>query len=145
MAVLKAAVVLVDGVFTGAMIAVAWERVPAWRDMPLDRYRPEFKRTLRRMDPAMPALALISAGLGIWLAVVRDGRQSASAWIGSILLINLVAVSVAFLEPVNNAFRRDDAMSDEQLRQLRRRWERLHFSRSAMALLAFLLLVAAAE
>jgi len=138
------AVLLTDGVFTGAIISIAWERVPAWRDMPVDHYRTEFRHTLRRMDPAMPVLALVSAVLGIWLATIEQGWRSTSAWTGSLLVILVVGLSAGLLEPVNNAFRRGGSMPDEQVRKLRRRWEHLHVSRTVVSLLAFVLLVAAA-
>lgn len=141
---LSRAVLLADGVFTGAILSIAWERVPAWQDMDVARYRTEFRHALRRMDPAMPVLAVISAALGIWLAIIEQGQRSACAWAGSFLLILVVGLSAAFLEPVNNVFRRGASMSDEQVWKLRRRWGRLHISRSVISLLAFVLLLAAA-
>jgi hypothetical protein len=56
------------GLFTGGVMWYAWERVWIWRRLALAAYAVDFRRSLRKADPALPILLVICA-----VRVPRDG------------------------------------------------------------------------
>jgi hypothetical protein len=44
----------VGGIFAGGIVWYAWERVWIWRRLTLPEYATDFRRSLRKADPAMP-------------------------------------------------------------------------------------------
>jgi hypothetical protein len=49
------------GLFTGGVVWYAWERVWIWRRLTLRAYAVDFRRSLRKADPALPILLVICA------------------------------------------------------------------------------------
>ena len=75
-------IVMLDagGLFTGGLVWYAWERVWIWRRLDLSEFAVDFRRSVRRADPAMPILLVVcgvAAGVFAWLA---DGGRGCSPW-----------------------------------------------------------------
>ena len=51
----------VGGLFTGGLVWYDWERVWIWRRLDLHEYAVDFRRSVRKADPAMPILLIICA------------------------------------------------------------------------------------
>jgi hypothetical protein len=49
------------GLFSGAILVFAVERVNLWRRMPVDQYVVDFRRSLYRADPLILIMGILSA------------------------------------------------------------------------------------
>lgn len=49
------------GLFTGGVVWYAWERLWIWRRLTLSAYAVDFRRSVRKADPALPILLVICA------------------------------------------------------------------------------------
>ena len=47
------------GLFTGGLVWYAWERVWIWGRLSLSAYAVDFRRSLRKADPALPILLVM--------------------------------------------------------------------------------------
>jgi Domain of unknown function (DUF1772) len=132
------------GLFTGGVVWYAWERVWIWRRLPLAAYAVDFRRSVRKADPALPILLVVSAvGAGAF-ASLTDGAGRMLALAGIALLAVILVSSIIFAEPINSQFRppsRGTVPPDAE--GLRRRWRRFHLVRTALAVGAFTALVTA--
>ena len=132
------------GIFTGGVVWYAWERVWIWRRLTLADYAVDFRRSLRKADPAMPILVVVcgaAAGAFSWLA---EGAARALALGAAGLLAVILVSSIVVAEPINSQFRRrpeGDVPPDAE--RLRRLWRRFHLVRTGLAVAAFALLVTA--
>ena len=132
------------GIFTGGVVWYAWERVWIWRRQTLSDYAIDFRRSVRKADPAMPIL-LVICGLGAaGFASATDGVPQTLALAGIACLATILVSSVVIAEPINSQFRRraegDVPPAAERLRE---RWRRFHLIRTALAVTAYGLLVTA--
>jgi hypothetical protein len=132
------------GLFTGGVVWYAWERVWIWRRLTLREYAVDFRRSVRKADPALPILLVTSgAAAGVFASLAdRTSRTLALAGIGFLALILVSSIIVA--EPINSRFRRlpeGEVPSDAE--RLRRLWRRFHLVRTALAVAAFAFLVTA--
>jgi O-antigen ligase len=132
------------GLFTGGVVWYAWERVWIWRRLTLTEYAVDFRRSVRKADPALPILLGISgiaAGAFAWLS---GGSARALALAGIGLLIVILVSSVVLAEPINSQFRRrPEGVVPPDAERLRRFWRRFHLARTVLAVGAFALFVTA--
>jgi hypothetical protein len=64
------------GLFTGGLVWYAWERVWIWRRLDLGEFAVDFRRSVRRADPAMPILLMTcGAAAGVFASSTPPGRQ----------------------------------------------------------------------
>ena len=132
------------GLFTGGVVWYAWERVWIWRRLTLSDYAVDFRRSVRKADPALPILLVVCAAAATVFASLTGGtgRTLASAGIG--LLAVILVSSLVLAEPINSEFRRrKEGAVPPDAEQLRRRWRRFHLVRTALAVAAFALFVTA--
>jgi len=136
--------VLFGGLFGGAILMVAVERVSLWRRMSTEQYVVDFRRSLYRLDPLMPILGVLSALAAVVFAIGTDGRPAVLAWIGVGLIAVIMVASITLAEPMNSKFRKlPEGQAPEGVEQLRTAWRRFHFARTAVALAALACLTAA--
>jgi hypothetical protein len=129
---------LAGGVFTGAISLYAWERVWLWRRMTLDQFVVDFRRSVKRADPAMPILLAISAAGAIGLATQSEGASQALLVAAIACQVVIMVGSLALAEPINTRFRRlPEGVAPPRAEALRTRWRQLHLARTALALAAF--------
>lgn len=134
------------GLFTGGVVWYAWERVWIWRRQTLVEYAIDFRRSVRKADPAMPILLVICGTAAAAFASGTGGASQTLALVAIGVLATILVSSVVIAEPINSQFRRraeGDVPPDADA--LRRRWRRFHLVRTAMAVSAFMLLVTAAS
>lgn len=130
--------VAAGGLFTGAIGLFAWERVWLWRRMAVDQFAVDFRRSLKRADPAMPILLVITAVGATGLASESDGAKQNLLLVAIACQLIILIGSVALAEPINSQFRRrPEGIAPPGVEGLRSRWRRLHLVRTALALAAF--------
>ena len=134
------------GLFTGGVVWYAWERVWIWRRLTLPAYAIDFRRSVRKADPALPILLVTcAAGAGAF-ASLTDGAGRMLAVAGIALLTLILVSSIILAEPINSQFRRlPEGTVPPHAERLRERWRRFHLVRTALAVAAFASLVTAAS
>jgi Domain of unknown function (DUF1772) len=132
------------GLFTGGVVWYAWERVWIWRRLTLAAFAIDFRRSLRKADPALPILLVISAAGAGSFASLSGGSARMLSVAGIALLAVILVSSLILAEPINSQFRRvPEGTVPQSADDLRRRWRRFHLVRTALALAAFALFVTA--
>jgi hypothetical protein len=133
------------GIFAGGLIWYAWERVWIWRRLTLAEYAIDFRRSLRKADPAMPILLLICATAAVVFASRTDQAARTLAMASIALLAAILVSSLVIAEPINSQFRRrPEGVVPPEADRLRRLWRRFHLARAALGVAAYVLLVVAA-
>jgi hypothetical protein len=133
------------GIFAGGLVWYAWERVWIWRRLPLHEYAVDFRRSLRKADPAMPILLVISAAAAAVFAW-RTGDAARMFAVAAIAVLATILVSsIVIAEPINSQFRRrPEGVVPPNADRLRQLWRRFHLVRAALGVVAYSLLVVAA-
>jgi anthrone oxygenase-like protein len=132
------------GLFTGGVVWYAWERVWIWQQLSLHEYAVDFRRSLRKADPAMPILALVCGTAASGFAWHTDGTARMLTLTAAGLLAVILVTSVLLAEPINSQFRRrPEGVVPPNAERLRRLWRRFHLVRTAIAVPAFALLITA--
>jgi hypothetical protein len=128
------------GLFTGGVVAIAWERIPAWRECELVAFRGAFAHTLRRMDRLQPALVLTSLASTIGFAIGANGVGRAFAIVAAAGFLLILAGSGAWLVPIQKRLiaSRGEEPAPE-LERLKSQWLRGHLIRTAVAVAALAL------
>jgi hypothetical protein len=139
-------VMLIGGaLFVAGVVPIAWERAPAWRAAEHARFRVDFAHTLRRVDRLQPVLLLVCLVSSVGFAVSASGTARVLAALATSCFVAVLVGSGAGLVPIQR--RLVDPGSDlsaADVERLRTRWLRGHLIRTAVALVAFVLLVVAA-
>jgi hypothetical protein len=133
------------GLFAAGVVPIAYERAPAWRAADVASFRIEFAHTLRRMDRLQPVLLLVCLISSVGFAVSASGTARMLAGLAASCFVAVLVGSGAGLVPIQR--RLVDPGSDlsaADVERLRTRWLRGHLIRTAVALVAFVLLVVAA-
>ncbi|WP_372983750.1 anthrone oxygenase family protein [Microbacterium sp.] len=142
---LAALVMLVSsGIWAGIVLCYAVERVNLWQRMPVAQYAVDFRRSVHRVDPLQPIIAIIAIIGAAAFAMEAGGSASVLAWIGVVLVAGVIVFSIALPERINSQFRKrpeGDAPADADT--LRSRWRLYHYLRTVPTLGAFVLLVVA--
>ena len=135
---------LSSGLFVGGLVAIAWERIPAWRASDLTDFRTGFAHTLRRMDRLQPALLVVCLGSTIGFAGSTGGAARTLAALAAGGLLVVLVGSVALLVPIQRRLvASGPAPPSAATEVLRARWLGGHLVRTALALGCFALAVAA--
>jgi hypothetical protein len=130
--------------FAGGIVWYAWERVWIWRRLTLREYAVDFRRSVRRADPAMPILLLICGAAAGAFAMLTDGTARTLAFVGIGLLAAILVSSIVIAEPVNSKFRkRPEGVIPPDADHLRLLWRRFHLIRTVLAVAAWACLVTA--
>jgi Domain of unknown function (DUF1772) len=137
------AMVVSGGLFAGALISIAVERVPAWRRSDISDFRVDFAQTVRRVDRLQPALLSISlvSTIGFAIAATSAARTLATFAAGGFLLILLG--SLAWLVPIQRTLKSDSELPPAAVEGLRTHWLDGHLFRTVAAVALFALIVVA--
>lgn len=133
-----------SGIWAGIILCYAVERVNLWQRMPITQYAVDFKRSIPRVDPLQPILAILAIIGATVFALNAGGTASLLGWIGVVLVAGVIVFSIALPERINSQFRKrpeGDAPADAVT--LRSRWRLYHYVRTVPTLGAFALLVLA--
>ena len=126
------------GLLAGGMIVVGAVLVPFWRAAPPGEFRRWFTAHAPRIRSVMVPLGLGAAVLNVVSAAVqlrgshRHGGASAAA---AGATVGVVAITVAVNEPMNARFVAEP-LTDDETRDLLRRWARWHHVRVGLGLVA---------
>jgi predicted exporter len=132
------------GIFTGGIVWYAWERVWIWRRLTLHEYTIDFRRSLRKADPAMPILVVTCAAAAAVFAWRTGDSARTLAVLAIVPLATILVSSIVIAEPINSPFRRrPEGVVPPDAEHLRRLWRRFHLVRTTLAVAAFALLVVA--
>ena len=132
------------GLYSGAILIYAVDRVHVWRRMPVDQYVVDFRRSVFRADPLMPIMGILSELGAVVFALNSGDRAAILAWTGFALIALIIVASIALAEPINSRFRRlPEGQAPDRVEQLRITWCRFHWARTVAALGALACLVAA--
>jgi hypothetical protein len=132
------------GLYSGAILIYAVDRVHVWRRMPVDQYVVDFRRSLFRADPLIPIMGILGALGAVVFALNTTGRATVLAWVGFALIALIIVASITLAEPMNSKFRRlPEGQAPDRVEQLRIAWCRFHWARTVMALGALACLAAA--
>ena len=134
------------GLYSGAILIYAVERVSLWRRMPVEQYVVDFRRSLYRADPLIPMIGMLSALGATVFALNSPGREAILAWTGIALIVLIMIASITLAEPINSKFRRlPEGQAPDRVEQLRITWCRFHWARTVVALCALACLTAASN
>jgi hypothetical protein len=132
------------GLYSGAILIYAVDRVHVWRRMPVDQYVVDFRRSVFRADPLIPIMGVLSEVGAVVFAVNSEDRAAVLAWIGFALIALIIVASIALAEPINSRFRQlPEGQAPDRVEDLRITWCRFHWARTVAALGALACLVAA--
>lgn len=135
---------LSGGLFAGGVTAIAWERIPAWRDTDHPAFQTAFAHTLRRMDRLQPALAVACLISTIGFAISASGAARTLAALAAAGFLIILAGSGAWLVPIQRRLvTPESGPGSADSERLRRRWYRGHLARAIVALVSFTLVVVA--
>lgn len=132
------------GLFAGGVTALAWDRVSAWRSMPLDEFRTDFAGVVQRADRVQPVLLVVAivASFGFGLTDSRAARIL--ALIGASGFLAVLIGSVAVLVPLQRRMISSSSLEAGALERMRHRWFRGHLGRTVVGVASFLLVALAA-
>lgn len=132
------------GLYSGAILIYAVDRVHVWRRMPVDQYVVDFRRSLYRADPLIPIMGVLCELGAVVFAWNSGGRAAGLAWTGFALIALIFVASIMLAEPMNSKFRRlPEGEAPDRVEHLRIAWRRFHWARTVVALGALACLVAA--
>jgi hypothetical protein len=132
------------GLYSGAILIYAVDRVHVWRRMPVDQYVVDFRRSVFRADPLIPIMGVLSEVGAVVFALNSEVRAAVLAWIGFALIALIIVASIALAEPINSRFRQlPEGQAPDRVEDLRITWCRFHWARTVAALGALACLVAA--
>ena len=127
------------GLFTGAALAVTWERIPTWRTMPLAQYLTDFAATIHHADRVQPALLVVAIGTALGFGISTSATARTLALIAAAgFLVTLVA-SVAVMVPLQRRIIAASPQQPDRIEAMRRRWFTGHRGRSVLAAACFTL------
>jgi hypothetical protein len=138
-----AVVMLVSaGVFAGSVFAFAWERIPAWRAEPPQRFKDEFAGTIAVADRLQPMLLAVAIVAASGFALNADAGARLFAFVGAAGLSVTMIASLAILVPLQRRIIKSSD-SDATVDEMRARWFNGHIGRTVLAVLSFGALAAA--
>jgi hypothetical protein len=132
------------GLFAGVVVAIAWERLPAWREADLLDFQ-AFAHTLGRVDRLQPALLGVCVVSTTGFALTAGGAARMFALLGAAGFVVVFVGSGTWLVPVQRRLvASGSAQPSPELERLRTQWFRGHVIRTVLALAALSLAVIAA-
>ena len=127
------------GLFAGGALAVTWERIPAWRTMPLAQYLTDFAATIHRADRMQPALLVVAIVTALGFGISTSAMARTLALIAAAGFIVTLISSVAVLVPLQRQIIASSQQQPDTIEAMRQRWFNGHRGRSALAAACFTL------
>lgn len=88
------------GLFAGGVTALAWDRIPAWRSMPLTEFGTDFAGVVHRADRVQPGLLVVAIVASFAFGLTELGAARILALIGASGFLATLFGSVAVLVPL---------------------------------------------
>ena len=126
------------GLWAGVILTFQVERISLWTQMPIEQYAVDFRRSLFRVDPMQPILAVLACITGGYFAWFSFGMPRLLAWVSVALMIVVVVASIVIAEPINSRFRRlPEGQIPDGAERDRVAWRRFHTIRTIFTMAAF--------
>ena len=132
-------VIVSAGLFTGSVIAFAWDRVSAWRTMPLQQFFGDFGHTINRADKIQPALLVVAIATGTVFGLNSTGLARTLALVASGGFLVVMSASLGVLVPLQRRILRSTNEDPDTLEGMRRRWFSGHLGRTTLSVVSFIL------
>jgi Domain of unknown function (DUF1772) len=129
------------GLFAGAITAIAWERLPAWRTMPRGQFTPDFAGAIRRAERIQPALLVATIVAALGFSAGSEGLARIAALAGALGFAGSLIGTAVVMVPLQR--RIIAAPEGSRIETMQRRWFRGHVGRSALSAISFVLLAGA--
>ena len=127
------------GLFAGGTLAVTWERIPAWRTMPLAQYVADFAATIHRADRMQPALLVVATVTALGFGISASALARTLALLAAAGFSVTLIASVAVLVPLQRRIIASGQQQPDMIEAMRRRWFTGHRGRSVLAAACFTL------
>ena len=142
---LWAFVMLVSGgLFAGAVLALAWDRIPAWRSMPLAEFSTDFAGVVQRADRVQPGLLVVAVVASFGFGLTDAGAARILALIGASGFLATLIGSIAVLMPFQRGMISSSSLEAGALQRVRHRWFKGHLGRTVIGVTSFVLVALAA-
>jgi protein-L-isoaspartate O-methyltransferase len=134
---------VMGGLFAGAVANFAWSRVPIWRAMPRAQFVTDFAKSIAVADKVQPALLSLTIVGAVSFALTTDSTARLLA-IGTAagFTVTMLA-SLAILVPLQRRIIALGAES-ESIEAMRLQWFRGHVGRAVLSVVSLVLAAAAA-
>jgi hypothetical protein len=132
------------GLFAGGVMALAWDRIPAWRSMPLAEFRTDFGGVVQRADRVHPGLLVVAIVASFAFGFTDDGAARILALIGASGFLATLIGSVTVLVPLQRRMISSSSLEAGAPERMRYRWLKGHLGRTVVGVTSFLLVVSAA-
>lgn len=132
------------GLFAGGATALAWDRIPAWRRMPLAEFRTDFAGVIHRADRVQPGLLVVAIVASLVFGLTDAGAPRILALIGAFGFLATLIGSVAVLVPLQRRMISSSSLDAGALERMRHGWFRGHLGRTVVGVASFLLVASAA-
>jgi len=116
---------VINGFFAGSVTALAWNRVRAWKHMPVEQFNEDFAETIRVADKLQPALLGVAFVFTSWFAILSHGTSQILASAAALSQSIILALSALVLVPLQRqliASIGDDKTEAKALLDMRERW-----------------------
>ena len=133
------ALVISSGLFAGSVLAFAWDRVTAWRSMPLEEFGGDFGHVISKADKIQPALLLIAVVSGVGYGLTQAGTARSLAFASAAGSFVVMLASVAVLVPLQRRILRSMNQDPESIRAMQRQWFSGHLGRTVVSIASFIL------
>jgi hypothetical protein len=137
--------VVSGGLFSGGVTALAWERIPAWRGIPLSEFRADFAGVVNRADRVQPGLLVVAIATSFIFGLTDTGAARILALIGATGFLATLIGSVAVLVPLQHRMISSSSLESGPLQRMRQRWFTGHLGRTVAGVISFLLVASAAS
>jgi len=132
-------VLVSGGLFAGSAMAFAWDRVSAWRVMPLQQFMTDFGHTINRADRIQPALLLVAIVTGVGFGLTASGAARILALISAAGFLVVMLASLGILVPLQRRLLRATEEEPGTIGGMQRQWFSGHFGRTALSVASFIL------
>ena len=142
---LEVLILITAGLATGVLVTGAVALVPCFQALPADLYVQVHQLLDRRIDPLMPILVVLSAGLSLALAFTASTTwRSVLFVVGAVLMAGVAVVSVSTAVPMLRHVRKVDPSNlPADWFDLRKPWGNWHLVRTGLAVGSLLAIAAA--
>ena len=138
-----ALLIISSGLFTGSVLAFAWDRVTAWRAMPAPTFMTDFGHTINRADKIQPAVLAVAIMTAIGFGVSTSGAARLLAFLAAAGFLVVMLASWGVLVPLQRRILRTDLADAENIQSMQRRWFTGHVGRTSLAIVSFILVAIA--
>jgi hypothetical protein len=133
------------GLFAGGVTALAWDRIVAWRSMPLAEFGTDYAGVVQRADRVQPGLLVVAIVASFAFGFTDAGAARILALIGASGFLATLIGSVAVLVPLQRRMiSSSSSLEAGALERMRHRWFRGHLGRTVVGVTSFLLVAWAA-